>query len=86
MSSLALPELRGRGGRGRWRGRLFYIFLLVSIAVGFVTLGALVFDVLRKGLGELDGTLLGEAPSQDPAIAGARPASWRRCTSVSWSS
>ena len=81
MSALAVPELRGRRGRrgrgrwrGRWRGRLFYAFLLVSIAVGFATLGALVFDVLRKGLGELDGTLLGEAPSQDPAIAGARPA------------
>ena len=74
MSAVAVPDLRGHGGRGRWRGRLFYGFLLLSLAVGFVLLGALVFDVLRKGLGELDGTLLGEAPSQDPAIAGARPA------------
>ena len=74
MSTLAVSELGGRGARGRWRGRVFYAFLLVSTAVGFITLGALVFDVLRKGLGELDGTLLGAAPSQDPAIAGARPA------------
>jgi phosphate transport system permease protein len=73
MSAPAIG-LGRRAARGRWGGRLFYAFLLLSISVGFVTLGALIVDVLRKGVGELDWTLLSDAPSQDPAIAGARPA------------
>ncbi len=60
--------------RGRWSGRLFYLFLLASIAVGFLLLGTLLLDVFRKGLGEVDGTLLTEPPSFDHAISGAGPA------------
>ena len=56
------------------RGRLFQTLLLLSLAVGFVTLGALLVDVLRKGVGFLDLVLLTEPPSADPDQAGARPA------------
>ena len=46
--------------------------------IGFVTLGILLADVLRKGLNwtgaTVDKVLLLEPPSADPALAGARPA------------
>jgi phosphate transport system permease protein len=61
--------------RGRdWKGALFKGVLLISLVVGFVTLTTLLVDVFRKGWAYLDGTLLGNPPSIDPAIAGARPA------------
>jgi phosphate transport system permease protein len=75
MSSTS-PEVRLQGGRrgSTWRGRAFYVLLLLCLAVGFLTLGTLVVDVFRKGLQYVDGVLLMNAPSSDPAIAGARPA------------
>jgi phosphate transport system permease protein len=60
--------------RGRWAGRFFYAFLLVSITIGFATLGWLLVSVARAGLAWVDGTLLTDPPSTDPQIAGARPA------------
>jgi phosphate transport system permease protein len=66
--------LGGHGTRGRWRGRAFSAFLLLSITVGFVALGALLVDVFRRGLLWVDTTLLTDPPSSDPQIAGARPA------------
>jgi phosphate transport system permease protein len=74
--STTSPEIRMRGARraGVWRGRAFYGLLLLSLAVGFVTLGTLVVDVVRKGVQYVDGVLLTNPPSADPAIAGARPA------------
>jgi phosphate transport system permease protein len=70
------PELGMRSGRrsSTWRGRAFYALLLLCLAVGFLTLGTLVVDVFRKGLQFVDGVLLMNPPSSDPAIAGARPA------------
>jgi phosphate transport system permease protein len=56
------------------RGRLFQAALLLSLAVGFITLGTLLVDVLQKGVPYLDGILLTEPPSADPDRAGARPA------------
>jgi phosphate transport system permease protein len=75
MSSTS-PALTVKSGRtrGLWRGRLFFAVLLLSLAVGFVTLGALVVDVVRKGIQFVDIVLLTNPPSADPAIAGARPA------------
>ena len=75
MSS-ASPEVRLAGGRrgSTWRGRVFYALLLLSLAVGFLTLGTLIVDVFRKGIQYVDGVLLMNPPSSDPAIAGARPA------------
>jgi phosphate transport system permease protein len=76
MSSSSVPAIqRGQHGtRGRWRGRAFVAFLALSLAVGFVTLGALLVDVIRQGIFWVDGTLLNDPPSSDPQIAGARPA------------
>jgi phosphate transport system permease protein len=69
----ALP-LAGGARRGLWRGRLFSLLMLLSLAVGFVTLGALLVDVFQKGINFLDPTLLLNPPSTNPDIAGARPA------------
>jgi phosphate transport system permease protein len=58
----------------RVQGRLFRWFLVASLAIGIVTLGALLVQVVAKGVQFLDLVLLLEPPSADPAIAGARPA------------
>jgi phosphate transport system permease protein len=71
MSSLAVGRQRRRG---TWVGRAFVAFLVLSVLVGFVTLGALLVDVLGDGIAWVDGTLLADPPSSDPQIAGARPA------------
>jgi len=74
MSAATAVGVRSRARRGTVRAALFRAFLLLSLAVGFVALGALVADVLWKGIPYLDGILLTEAPSADPDGAGARPA------------
>jgi phosphate transport system permease protein len=60
------------------RGRAFYALLIFSIAIGFLTLGALLVDVFSRAINwtgaTVDLVLLLEAPSADPAVAGARPA------------
>jgi phosphate transport system permease protein len=74
--SVTSPSLDLRNGRrrGLWRGRIFLGALLLSLAVGFITLGTLVIQVVKKGIGFVDPVLLTNAPSSDPSIAGARPA------------
>ena len=73
MSVPAVPLGRGHG-RGRWTGRAFQALLFLSLAIGFITLGTLLVDIVQKGLPYLDGILLTEPPSADPDRAGARPA------------
>jgi phosphate transport system permease protein len=60
--------------RDRVTGWVFFGFLMLSLAVGFVTLAALIIDVLVDGVGSLSAQLLLDSPSVDPAKAGARPA------------
>jgi len=60
--------------RGSLKGGLFKLALLFSLGVGFITLGALLVDVIGDGIGYLDTTLLTQPPSTDPSRAGARPA------------
>jgi phosphate transport system permease protein len=48
--------------------------LLFSLAVGFVTLGALLVDVFRDGWSQVDSKLLTGYNSSEPSEAGARPA------------
>jgi phosphate transport system permease protein len=55
-------------------GFLFLGFLLISLGIGFVTLGALLVQVISDGLGFIDATLLQDPPSSSPDRAGARPA------------
>ena len=73
MSSAA-PALSSRRGRGRIKGLLFRGFLVFSLLIGFATLGALLVDVFRDGVGRLDWAFLSSSPSSDPEDAGARPA------------
>jgi phosphate transport system permease protein len=76
MSSLptAAAPLPRCKARGRVWGAAFRGFLLFSLLVGFATLGALLVDVFRDGIGQLDVAFLTDAPSSDPDFAGARPA------------
>ena len=67
-------DLQGGRTRGVWRGRFFYAALLLSLAVGFITLGTLVVQVVTKGIGFVDLVLLTNPPSANPEAAGARPA------------
>ena len=65
----------GKRARGdKVRGTLFYVLLLVSVSVGFVLLGTLIVDVIRKGIGYVDPVLFTEPTSTDPERAGAGPA------------
>jgi phosphate transport system permease protein len=73
-SAAASVEMKSDRPRGVWRGRIFVAFLLLSLAIGFVTLGTLVIQVLIKGLSWVDPALLTNPPSSNPEIAGARPA------------
>jgi phosphate transport system permease protein len=70
----APTALRSPKPRGVWRGRIFYAFLVFSLAIGIVTLGALLVQVVAKGIKWVDLVLLLEPPSADPQIAGAEPA------------
>jgi phosphate transport system permease protein len=70
----APSALKASRPRGLWRGRLFYAFLIFSLGIGIVTLGALLIQVLVKGVKWVDLVLLLEPPSADPLIAGAEPA------------
>jgi phosphate transport system permease protein len=67
-------RLRSARPRGLWSGRLFYAFLLFSLAIGIVTLATLVAQVVVKGIKWVDLVLLLEPPSADPLISGAEPA------------
>jgi phosphate transport system permease protein len=68
------PITRSGRQRGQLLGRLFAGYLGVSLLIGFVTLGALLYQVLTDGIPFLDGALLTNPPSADPNRAGARPA------------
>jgi phosphate transport system permease protein len=71
----ASPSVLGRRSNGdRVRGTAFYILLLVSVTIGLLLLGVLLVDVIRKGIGYVDLTLLNEPNSSDPNKAGAGPA------------
>ena len=73
-TSAASVELRENRPRGVWRGRIFVAFLILSLAIGFLTLGTLIVQVLLKGIAYVDPLLLTSPPSSNPEIAGARPA------------
>jgi phosphate transport system permease protein len=75
VSTPAVPlGLEEAARRDRWRGHLFRALLLLSLAVGFITLATLLVDVVQRGIAYLDGVLLTSPPSSNPELAGARPA------------
>ncbi|MBA2358618.1 MAG: phosphate ABC transporter permease PstA [Actinobacteria bacterium] len=69
-----MSRLEGSRRTGRGRGLAFQLALWLSLAVGFLTLGALLVQVFTKGFARVDGKLFTDPPSFDPLIAGARPA------------
>jgi phosphate transport system permease protein len=71
---MSVTTLRAERPRGRVSSATFKAFLVLSMAVGIVTLGALLVTVVAKGYKYVDLVLLLEPPSADPQIAGARPA------------
>jgi phosphate transport system permease protein len=71
---MSTVELRARTSHGRIRGLVFRGFLLFSLLIGFLTLGALLVDVIGDGVGHLSWSLLTDPPSSQPDIAGAGPA------------
>ena len=68
------PLVSTGDARDRLVSRLFLGFLLCSLGVGLVSLGAVLVDILLDGIPGLSWRLLSEAPSVDPTQAGARPA------------
>ncbi len=60
--------------RDRVIGGIFFGFLILSLAVGLVTLAVLIITTLIDGVPYLTKQLLLNPPSADPAKAGARPA------------
>lgn len=64
------------GGRAeRSLGSLvFQVLLLVCLLIGLLTLATLLVDVLRKGLGGLDGAFVTSLDSRFPEKAGIEPA------------
>jgi phosphate transport system permease protein len=71
---MSVTSLRAERPRGRVSSAAFKAFLYFSMAIGIVTLGALLVTIIAKGYKYLDLVLLLEPPSADPQIAGARPA------------
>ena len=71
---MSATSLRAERPRGRVSSAAFKAFLYFSMAIGIVTLGALLITIIAKGYKYLDLVLLLEPPSADPQIAGARPA------------
>jgi phosphate transport system permease protein len=68
-------ERSARARASAARGTVFYAVLIFSVAVGVIALGALLVDVLKKGIPWLSWHLFTAVPSViDPSGAGARPA------------
>jgi phosphate transport system permease protein len=72
--SVPTAAIGSRPRGDRVRGTLFYILLLISVAVGFILLFTLLGDVLQKGVAYLDPTFFTQPSSSNPDSAGARPA------------
>jgi phosphate transport system permease protein len=67
-------NLRRRRGGTAIRGGAFRVLLWLSLAIGLVTLGALLVDIVETGAPRLDWRMFNDPPSFDPVISGARPA------------
>ncbi len=72
--SIAPDALSRSSQRSLWAGRIFQGFLWLSLAIGFLMLGALLLQVFKDGYKWVDAVLFFEPPSTDPLISGAEPA------------
>ncbi len=73
MSTMDAPIGRTPQGE-RIKGTLFRLALLSCLALGLITLVALIADVVIEGAGRLNGDLLSNFPSGVPENAGAQSA------------
>lgn len=73
-AAAALPRFEPNLMRRKLYGTIFYGACLLSIGFLLVVLGALLYDVLSKGLPWLDAQFLTGVPSARPARAGILPA------------
>ena len=67
-------DFRRRGRRSEIKGTLFQAALLLSIAIGIVTLTVLLIQVVLDGAPRLNQDLLFHFPSGNPDLAGAQSA------------
>lgn len=56
------------------RAMVFHMLLLLCLLIALLTLGTLLVDVLRKGVGRLDGQFVASLDSRLPFRAGIKPA------------
>jgi phosphate transport system permease protein len=56
------------------KGDVFRLALLLCVGLALFTLGVLLIDITRRGIGHVDGRLLTDIPSARPDVAGAGPA------------
>jgi phosphate transport system permease protein len=76
MPASSPTALAGQSRRDRVKGAMFRALLLLSLAVGILTLGTLLVQVFLKGAARLDPALIFHFPSSNPDIAGAQSAIW----------
>ncbi|MCY3958348.1 MAG: phosphate ABC transporter permease PstA [Chloroflexi bacterium] len=77
QSTAAIPSAdvwRPSQTRRRWSGWLFYGLAVVSTLMGLVMLGALLFDIVTDGAGQVDWHFLTNYPSRIADNAGLRSA------------
>jgi phosphate transport system permease protein len=72
--SAAIESIRPSGTGRHFRDRLLAAFGLLATLLGLIALGALLYDVLRDGVGRLSWQFLTSYPSRRPADAGIFPA------------
>lgn len=73
----AAARVRGHlAGRrhGSLLGGIFLVFIIAATMVGVIALAVVLITIFRNGLPYLDSMLFTNAPSANPAKAGARPA------------
>ncbi len=56
------------------KGEVFRLALILCVGLGMLILGVLLFDIVSRGIGHVDGQLLNNLPSARPQVAGAKPA------------
>ncbi len=76
MSATAAAARLATGKRAErsMRAMVFHVLLLLCLLIALLTLGTLLVDVLRKGVGRLDGQFVTSLDSRLPSRAGIKPA------------
>lgn len=74
VEALPTPLATGRSAERSVRSLVFHLLLLLCLLVGLITLAALLIDVVRDGIGRVNGTLVNSLDSRFPSLAGAKPA------------